>query len=71
MGNTERNLVNFHGKIHLELLDEARTNSNVKYMMRVKYKPFVLANPVIEMEVSLYPSEIILHHFGYGFLLSL
>lgn len=53
MGNIERNLVNFHGKIHFELLDETKTNGYVKYMMCIKYKPFVLANPMIEREVSL------------------
>lgn len=53
MGNIERNLVNFHGKIHFELLDETKTNSYVKYIMCIKYKPFVLANPVIEREVLL------------------
>ena len=47
MGNSERNLVNFHGKIHFELLDETRTNKYVKYMMCIKYKPFVPANPMI------------------------
>lgn len=57
MGNTliEGNLVNFHGKIHFELLDETKITSYVKYMMCVKYKPFVLANPIIKREVSLDP----------------
>lgn len=67
MGNIERDLVNFHEKIHFELLDETKTNSYVKYMMCIKYKPFVLANPMTEREVSLDPSETIPYHFTYGF----
>lgn len=55
MGNIERNPVNFHGKIQFELLDETKTNSFVKYMMCVKYKPFVLANPMTKRQVSLDP----------------